>query len=285
MTLLRWLIYPLVMIGAFSLFAFLRLLGVPLTPTTYLTIVVGALAVAALERAVPYRTDWWPEPDEFKTDLGFIASVQVAFPPILSFVFANALVAPVRSLGLPTTVLWPHEWPIWLQVVLMVLVVDLMRYWLHRASHESDLLWRLHAVHHSVGRLYWLNTSRFHVLEKGLQMMLDSLPFLLMGVRVEVLSLYYVTYSTNGFLQHSNIDLRYGVLNYVVGSAETHRWHHSREPRESNHNYGSTLVLWDLVFGTWFLPRGRNVEALGLRDPGYPRSFLGLHRAPFEHHE
>ena len=284
MTLVPWLIYPLVMGGAFSFFALLRLSGVPLSSSTYLTIVVGALTVAALERALPYRTAWRPGPDEFRTDLGFIAVVQLAFPPIMGFVFTNALVAPVRGLGLPTTVIWPHAWPVWVQVALMVLMVDLMRYWLHRALHQYDLLWRLHAVHHSVGRLYWLNTSRFHPIEKALQMMLDSLPFLLMGVRAEVLSLYYVTYSTNGFLQHSNINLRYGVLNYVVGSAETHRWHHSREPREANNNYGSTLVLWDLAFGTWFLPKTRDVGALGLHETGYPRSFLGLLRAPFQHH-
>ena len=285
MTLLRWFIYPLVMSGAFALFALLRQSGVPLAASTYLTIVVAALAVAGFERAVPYRADWHPESDEFKTDLGFIAAVQVAFPPILGFAFTAMLVEPVRSLGLPTTTLWPHAWPIWLQVVVMVLAVDLMRYWLHRASHQSDLLWRLHAVHHSVGRLYWLNTSRFHLIEKALQMLCDSLPFLVMGVRPEVLSLYYVTYAANGFLQHSNIDLRYGFLNYIVGSAETHRWHHSREPRESNNNYGSTLVVWDLVFGTWFLPRGRHVEHLGLREAGYPRSFFGLLRAPFQHHQ
>jgi len=283
MTLVQWFVYPLVMSEAFSFFALLRLLGIPLAVSTYSTIVVGALTVAALERALPYRTVWHPGSGEFTTDLEFIAAVQLALPPIMSFVFTSALVTPVRRLGLPTTVIWPHAWPIWLQVVLMVLMVELMRYWLHRALHEYDLLWRLHAVHHSVGRLYWLNTSRFHPIEKALQMMLDSLPFLLMGVSAEVLSLYYVIYSTNGFLQHSNIALRYGVLNYIVGSAETHRWHHSREPREANHNYGSTLVLWDLAFGTWFLPKTRDVDALGLHDAGYPRSFLGLLRAPFEH--
>jgi sterol desaturase/sphingolipid hydroxylase (fatty acid hydroxylase superfamily) len=282
MTLLPWVIYPLVMSGAFSLFAVLRLLGVPLGPSTYLTIVAGALTVAALERVLPYRAAWHPGAEEFRTDMEFIAIVQLVFPPIMSFVFTSALVGPARRLGLPTTVLWPHGWPIWVQVVLMVLTVDLMRYWLHRASHKNDLLWRLHAVHHSVGRLYWLNTSRFHVIEKALQMLLDSLPFLLMGVQVEVLSLYYVTYSVNGFLQHSNIDMRYGFLNYIVGSAETHRWHHSLEPRESNTNYGSTLVLWDLVFGTWFLPKDREVAALGLREAGYPRTFIGLLRAPFK---
>jgi sterol desaturase/sphingolipid hydroxylase (fatty acid hydroxylase superfamily) len=112
-------------------------------------------------------------------------------------------------------------------------------------------------------------------------MVCDSVPFLVMAVDPAVLSLYYIAYSANGFFQHCNIRLRYGVLNYVVGSAETHRWHHSRIPRESNANYGSTLIVWDLVFGTWFLPRGREISALGLQDPAYPKSFLGLMRAPF----
>jgi sterol desaturase/sphingolipid hydroxylase (fatty acid hydroxylase superfamily) len=136
-------------------------------------------------------------------------------------------------------------------------------------------------VHHSVEQLYWLNTARFHPVEKALQMCLDSLPFLLMGVDARVLALYYIAYSANGFFQHCNIRLRYGPLNYVVGSAETHRWHHSRVPSESNANYGNTVIVWDLVFGTWFLPASRAIEDLGLGDRGYPRTFLGLLRAPF----
>ena len=76
--------------------------------------------------------------------------------------------------------------------------------------------------------------------------------------------------------------LRYGFLNYIVGSAETHRWHHSREPREANANYGNTVIVWDLLFGTRLLLPDWDVEALGLKDAGYPRAFLGLMRAPFK---
>ena len=123
-------------------------------------------------------------------------------------------------------------------------------------------------MHHSVEQLYWLNTARFHPLEKALQMSLDSLPFLLMRCDAEgARALYYVAYATNGFFQHCNIELRYGLLNYIVGSAETHRWHHSRLPRESNANYGNTVIVWDLLFGTWYLPKEREVEQLGLQDP------------------
>jgi len=273
--------YPAIMVMAFVLFALLRQRGVSVGVSTYVPIVLTALVVALFERLFPFRRVWQPDVPELGTDFLFLTVVQLALPPVLGFAFAYALVEPARALDLPLAMLWPHDWPIWMQAVVMVLVVDLLRYWLHRAAHETDTLWRLHAVHHSVRQLYWLNTARFHPLEKALQMSLDSLPFLLMAVDPRVLALYYLAYATNGFFQHCNIDLRYGVLNYVVGSAETHRWHHSQTPREANTNYGSTLIVWDLVFGTWFLPSNRQVTELGLHDQGYPRSFVRLMGAPF----
>ena len=278
---LSWVVYPLTMAAAFTSFAWMVQRGVPLTASTYLPVVGVAALVTLLEAVLPHRRDWRPPQSEVRIDLAFMTIVQLAFPPLMGFLFTYALITPARALHLPTTVLWPHAWPLAAQAVLMVFAVDFLRYWLHRAAHANDTLWRLHSVHHSVERMYWLNTARFHVLEKALQMTLDSLPFLLMGVDARVLGAYYVAYATNGFFQHCNIELQYGPLNYLVGSAQTHRWHHSRLPRESNANYGNTVIVWDLVFGTWFLPNDRHVRTLGLEDPEYPKSFWGLMRAPF----
>jgi sterol desaturase/sphingolipid hydroxylase (fatty acid hydroxylase superfamily) len=279
--LIPYLHYPVVMTATFALFALLRSQGVSLVLSTYVPVLAAAAVVTMLELKFPHRSEWRPPLSEIKTDLEFMTIVQLAFPPLVGFVFTYALIAPARALHLPISAVWPHGWPIWVQALLMILAVDFLRYWLHRAAHQSDTLWRLHSVHHSVEQMYWLNTARFHLLEKALQMTLDSLPFLLMAVEPTVLALYYVAYATNGFFQHCNIELRYGVLNYIVGSAETHRWHHSRIPRESNANYGNTVIVWDLLFGTWFLPRERQVQQLGLQDPEYPKSFLALMRVPF----
>ncbi len=273
--------YPAAMAAAFSLFALLQTAGMPLVVSTYVPVLFVAAVVAWLERLLPNREEWRPETREVGTDLTFMVVVQLAWPPLVGFLFAYLLIGPARSLNLPFAGIWPHDWPVWLQAILMVLAVDFLRYWLHRAAHENETLWRLHSVHHSVEQLYWLNTARFHPIEKAMQMCLDSLPFLLMGVHEVVLALYYIAYATNGFFQHCNVRLRYGVLNYIVGSAETHRWHHSREPREANANYGNTVIVWDLLFGTWFLPNKREVVELGLREREYPKSFLGLMRAPF----
>jgi sterol desaturase/sphingolipid hydroxylase (fatty acid hydroxylase superfamily) len=279
--LLPWVHYPLVMTSAFVMFAWLQAHGASVVTSTYLPVLFAAAAVTLLEVVFPHQTSWRPPAQEIRTDLVFMTMIQLALPPLVSFLFVYWLIEPARGLDLPIAVFWPHGWPIWIQAILMVLAVDFLRYWLHRAAHENDTLWRLHSVHHSVEQLYWLNTARFHPIEKILQMSLDSLPFLLMGVDERVLALYYISYAANGFFQHCNIRLRYGPLNYIVGSAETHRWHHSRTPRESNANYGNTVIVWDVLFGTWFLPADREVQELGLQERDYPKTFLGLMRAPF----
>lgn len=277
-----WIIYPAVMVSAYAMFAALQMAGVSLVLSTYIPILISAAVITTIERVLPYRAEWQPPAGEVITDLTFMVVVQLALPPLVSLLFALALIEPVRALDLPVHSWWPHALPAWFQAVMMVLSVDFMRYWLHRFSHENETLWKLHSVHHSVEQLYWLNTGRFHPIEKTLQMSLDSLPFVLMGVHPQVLALYYLSYATNGFFQHCNIELRYGVLNYIVGSAETHRWHHSRVPRESNANYGNTVIVWDLLFGTWFLPKDRTLESVGLQDPTYPTSFVRLMKAPFD---
>jgi len=221
--LLPWLFYPLVMTTAFVLYALLQMQGISLKITTYSIIIISAAIITLLELNFPYSIKWRPVIKDVRVDLTFMALVQLALPPLIGITFAYMLIEPARSLNLPFIQFWPHKLPIWMQVLLMILVADFFRYWLHRAAHTNQYLWRLHAVHHSVEQLYWLNTSRFHPLEKLLQMMMDSLPFLLMGVNEKVLSLYYIAYATNGFLQHSNIQLRFGFLNYVIGSAELHR--------------------------------------------------------------
>ncbi len=114
-----------------------------------------------------------------------------------------------------------------------------------------------------------------------MQYLFDALPFLLLGVADTVLASYFVFYAINGFFQHSNCAIRLGWLNYIVSGPELHRWHHSRVPGESNSNYGNNLILWDLLFGSYFLPKDRSVGTLGLINRDYPSSFPAQFGAPF----
>ena len=163
----------------------------------------------------------------------------------------------------------------------MLLAADFLRYWMHRAFHRFAPLWRLHAVHHSPHRLYWLNVGRFHPFEKAIQYLADALPFIVLGVTQPVLAVYFVFFAINGFFQHSNCSVRLGPLNYIVSGPELHRWHHSQRAAESDTNFGNNLIIWDLLFGTRFLPADREVGPLGLRNRTYPLDFLAQLTSPF----
>ena len=104
---------------------------------------------------------------------------------------------------------------------------------------------------------------------------------MILGVGEYVIALYFVFYAINGFFQHSNIELRFGWLNYIISSPQLHRWHHSKLPQESNMNYGNNFIVWDLLFGSYYLPKDREIEDLGLQVTNYPQDFARQLKAPF----
>lgn len=271
--------YPLLVGGAIAAFGALLAVGSPLYLTLYAPIVAVALATIALQVWKPERRAWQPRWSDIKSDTAFIVLVQVVLPRLLA-VGAALAAASWAHANLPSH-WWPHDWALAVQVVLMVLCVDFLRYWLHRACHRYLFLWRLHEVHHSPDLLYALNVGRFHPLEKTLHFALDTVPFLLLGVAPQVMAGYFLIYSVNGFLQHSNVRLRHGWLNYLIASAEAHRWHHAKDPKLANCNFSSTTILWDAVFGTRYLPKRQRVREIGIMDRSYPKDFWSQLFAPF----
>lgn len=280
--LMTWLAYPGVMVIALFIYYGLMAIGIDMTAASYAAAIIGGLGlITVLEYFLPYRREWIPDKNEIKTDLVFMLLIQVLLPMLLSLMTTMFLVKFMAEKGWTLDGFWPQSWPVWLQMLLMMFSADFLRYWLHRAMHESVFLWRFHAVHHSVQKLYWLNVGRFHPLDKAVQFVCDALPFILLGVSKEVLALYFVIYSIKGFFQHSAVDVRLGWLNYIISGPELHRWHHSKVIRESNSNYGNNVIVWDLLFGTFYLPKDRHVGDLGLFNRQYPTDFLSQMRAPF----
>lgn len=279
---LPYLWYP-ALVGT-AIAAFFALIGTGMAPplAAYLPITLVGISIIVLEWRFPQRSDWRPRWTDVKADAAFMAVVQVALARVLAVLGVFALAGWTQAH--PQFDWWPHHWPLAAQIVAMVVAVDFLRYWLHRASHHFTWLWCLHEVHHSPDILYILNVGRFHPLEKVLHFSLDAVPFLLMGVAPEVFAGYFLLYSVNGFFQHSNIRLQYGVLNYLVGSAQTHRWHHARDPKTASCNFGNTTIIWDLVFGTWYLPPKEEVGDIGIMNRSYPKGFLAQMGTPFGFH-
>ena len=273
--------YPAVVGTGFAVYATLLWLGWAVALASYVAVLVGAALVTLHETKLPYRREWRPAVGVVTADALFMGAVQGVLPLLLSFTVVIWLAGLLDTTGLAIDGLWPVGIPLAAQVCLMLLAADFPRYWLHRAFHGVPTMWRLHAVHHSPHQLYWLNVGRFHPIEKSIQYAVDSLPFALLGAPQETLAAYFVFYAINGFFQHSNCRVRLGTLNYVVSGPELHRWHHSEILAESDNNYGNNLILWDILFGTRWLPTGREVGPLGLHNRAYPMGFFAQMRTPF----
>jgi sterol desaturase/sphingolipid hydroxylase (fatty acid hydroxylase superfamily) len=161
---------------------------------------------------------------------------------------------------------WPHQWPLMLQLLLALLICEFFFYWIHRISHRTQFFWNFHRAHHTVKRVYWENSGRFHPVDLFLNWFFYFWPLIFFGVSQELMALFLLTNGVTGLLEHANINYRGGVLNRVFNTAELHRWHHSTVIEESSTNFGKVLCVWDQIFGSYYLPADREVGDTGVID-------------------
>lgn len=179
--------------------------------------------------------------------------------------------------------IWPSYLPPVLQVFMLLTVKDFFRYWYHRWMHENEFMWRWHAVHHSSERLYWFNGTRSHPLEGLISSFLWAIPFAFIKAPVEIVFVTGLVGRTIGRFQHTNLDVLLGPFDYIFSSPKNHRYHHSKKIEEGNSNYGGDIILWDHLFGTFYMPKGETPsDDIGIGGmPNYPKTFVGLMLAPF----
>jgi sterol desaturase/sphingolipid hydroxylase (fatty acid hydroxylase superfamily) len=236
-----------------------------LAPAIFLP--VFAIAII-LERSFPYKAIWKRSWRESAQDIKFFFLIQPA-------VVVGELVAVSLGIYIATKLsVSLHEswglsaWPFWIQFVLALLIADFPLYIFHRACHEtSGTLWRLHSIHHRPDHVYSINFSRFHPLNVVINSTVTLLPLVALGVPAKVVFIVAMFQKAHGVLTHTNFDFRLGPLNRLLSMAELHRWHHVRELEIALGNYGSTLIIWDSLFGTKKYPSDREMpDVLGIHE-------------------
>jgi sterol desaturase/sphingolipid hydroxylase (fatty acid hydroxylase superfamily) len=164
--------------------------------------------------------------------------------------------------------IFPTEWPFLAQILLATLLAEFSSYWSHRLHHRLPALWWLHALHHGSERLYWLNNFRIHPVNYAINYVLGFAPLLLIGTPTDVVLGYLALTYPVLMLQHANLPLRSGWLNYVFSTNEVHRWHHADNARDGDWNFGRALIVWDMLFGTFrYSAQGNDPVAVGLYQP------------------
>lgn len=210
---------------------------------------VLTLAVAWIsERRLPYRKEWSVSQGDLSSDIASAGVIVGMVDPLLKAAAPLAVVGLYATMNVPPIL---AHLPVWLQIALVLLLVEFGKYWSHRLHHQATSLWWLHAMHHSSERLYFLNGLRFHPLNYVVNFSIAVLPVMLVGVSPEAMIGYLAITQPIVLLQHANIDLQSGRLNWIVSTPEVHRWHHSTKASEANCNFGNALLIWDHVFGTF----------------------------------
>ena len=235
-----------------------------------LAYVVLIVTLFSLERWMPHEREWTKPDGQTLANILHTLSSKGTAQLLLQFGGIIGLTALMQD---SAHGIWPHSWPLAAQVMLGVVVAEFPLYWAHRLGHEWPVLWRFHAVHHSVTKLWIVNTGRFHFVDSLYKIVLSVALLLILGAPSVVVIWFSAFTGFIGMLTHCNVEMRFvAPLSWIFNTPELHRWHHSKELREANRNYCENVMVWDLLFGTYFRESHRRPPAdIGIREFMPPR--------------
>jgi len=136
---------------------------------------------------------------------------------------------------------------VWLSAFVLT---DFAYYWAHRLSHEVNLLWIGHSVHHQ-SEDYNLGVAlRQSVLQK-LLLMWVYWPLAMLGFPPEMFLTSMAINLLYQFWIHTELIDRLGPLEWVLNTPSHHRVHHGRNPEYIDRNHAGVFIIWDRMFGTF----------------------------------
>jgi sterol desaturase/sphingolipid hydroxylase (fatty acid hydroxylase superfamily) len=171
--------------------------------------------------------------------------------------------------------------PLWVQALLFLVASDFMLYWLHRMFHGGGF-WKYHAIHHSSEDLEWISAARFHPVNLFIGTILVDVILLMAGISPNIM-LWVGPFTTfHSAFVHANLSWTLGPFKYVLATPVFHRWHHTSLEEGGNTNFAGTFPLWDILFGTFRMPKGALPDQYGVDDQSsFPREIIGQLAYPF----
>ena len=228
----------------------------------------------ALRREQPvFRAEWQTDLHHFIVNhlaVGFVLlATNLLVHRLFGWAAREGLQAWVRNLSFPVA------------LFLIILVADLVQYWTHRAYHEIPILWRLHAVHHSVKSMDWLAGSRQHIIELLVTRTLVLAPIYVLGFSKEVIDAYILIVGFQAVFNHANVSVRLGPVRYLVVTPNFHHWHHSQDDEAIDKNYAAHFAFLDHLFGTAVQSERLWPKRYGVVGDYVPDGFYRQLRFPF----
>ena len=138
----------------------------------------------------------------------------------------------------------------WIYWLALFLLVDLAYYWAHRMSHEINLFWGGHVVHHQ-SEDYNLSVALRQSSFQVVWTFAFSLPLAIVGFETLDFALIAALTTLYQFWIHTETINKMGWFEYLFNTPSHHRVHHGRNPKYIDKNHAGTLIIWDKMFGTF----------------------------------
>ena len=139
----------------------------------------------------------------------------------------------------------------WWSFVLCLLLFDFLFYWAHRFSHEINLFWGAHVVHHQ-SEEYNLSVALRQSWFQNLLSFFIFLPIPLLGFDPLIFGAAAGLQTIYQFWIHTRtINKMPAVVEYFLNTPSHHRVHHAINPKYIDRNHAGLFIIWDRMFGTF----------------------------------
>jgi sterol desaturase/sphingolipid hydroxylase (fatty acid hydroxylase superfamily) len=220
-----------------------------------LGVFVGLFALfATLEALAPRRTRSQPRNTRWFTNLSIVVLDTLALRALAIALPLLAVGAAVDAGRMGWGLFNTLDWPLWLEVVLAILILDLAIWAQHLVTHKVPILWRFHRVHHADRDFDVTTALRFHPVEILASMMLKIGLVYLLGPAALAVLLFEIILNGTAMFNHSNLRLPLWLdraVRLILVTPDMHRVHHSIHRHEHDSNYGFALSVWDRMFRTY----------------------------------
>lgn len=227
----------------------------------------------------------WTDPSTFNDCI--VAVINLFIAPVLGFVFTVLPLGVITAAGYGMAKLFsfaqdhgvPSIHSLLLYTLLTLVVSDFCYYWAHRLAHKMPAWWELHKTHHSAKIMTPVTFARYHPIDNlfynifkqaGMAFLSGVYLYLYpsMPGAITIMSSNAVLVALNilgNNLRHSHIWLSFGPrIERVFISPAMHQIHHSENPKHFDKNFGSVFSVWDVMFGTVYIPQGKEELSFGL---------------------
>ncbi|HMR86609.1 MAG TPA: sterol desaturase family protein [Saprospiraceae bacterium] len=155
----------------------------------------------------------------------------------------------------------------WILYVLAFIGLDFAGYWSHRFSHEINLFWNRHIIHHSSEEYNLACALRQSVSEVFAVFTILFLPMALLGVPTSIVAVVAPLHLFAQFWYHTRLIDKMGILEYILVTPSHHRVHHAINPIYMDKNYSQIFIFWDKLFGTFQPELKEEVAVFGVSKP------------------